>query len=34
MATGLPIPKTTLIGAKLGSDIEDRFKKKNFRRRQ
>ena len=28
MATGLPIPKTTLIGAKLGSDIEDRFKKK------
>ncbi len=28
MATGLPIPKTTLIGAKLGSDVEDRFKKK------
>ena len=28
MATGLPIPKTTLIGAKLGSDVEDRLKRK------
>jgi len=25
MATGLPIPKTTLIGAKLGSDVEDKI---------
>ena len=27
MATPLPIPKTTLIGAKLGSDVEDRLDK-------
>ena len=32
MATGLPIPKTTLIGAKLGSDVEDRLKGKKKRR--